>query len=67
MKLLKAFTTPEHNALLTALYNAAEAKDDGDAGNATVYDYLENTPKASLVVELVAELKRLGFSIVENT
>jgi hypothetical protein len=65
MKILQTFESDEYNALLTALYNAAEAEYNLE-GSEKVYKYLEEIPKTSLVVELTGELHRLGFKIVKT-
>ncbi|GAB2553344.1 hypothetical protein [Rufibacter soli] len=49
----------QENALMTALINAAEGEDH-------IYQYLDETPKTSLIVELVQELHRLGFHITKT-
>jgi hypothetical protein len=61
MKLLNTFSQEDHNALLTALCNAAGAEKETDSSE--IYDYLESTPKASLVTDLCYELNKLGFKI----
>lgn len=45
-----------YNALMSALWELAGGKDE-------IYQYLEETPKTSLVVEVVDKLKELGYSI----
>jgi len=49
-----------YNAMMTSLQECA--KDDGRS----IYDFLEHTPKTSLVVELVDKLRELGFDIVRK-
>ena len=46
-----------YNAMMSALFHAA-------GGEANVYPFIERTPKASLVVELVDALRDLGYDIV---
>jgi hypothetical protein len=46
------------NVLMQALKNAAKGEDNG-----SVYDFLEKTPKTSLIVELSNEITALGFTI----
>jgi hypothetical protein len=50
----------QYNALMTALENCAKY-DDRD-----IYEYLDKTPKTSLIVELVQELDSLGFQIIKK-
>jgi hypothetical protein len=57
MKLMSNFKSEEENALFTALHEAAKDADQ------SVYIYLENAPKSSLVVELVDRLHALGYKI----
>lgn len=47
----------QQNALYTAFDEASDASGVG------VYDFLEKTPRATLTVELVAALERLGYTI----
>lgn len=63
------YTDRERNALMTALQNAAKVDAVGAPYPADdmIYCYLENTPKTSLVSELVDELHRLGYRIQQNT
>jgi len=53
----------ENAAMYTALHNAANASFDEIA---KLYDYIEEAPRTSLVVELVDELHELGFEIVRK-
>jgi len=47
----------QYEAMMDALKGCS-----GESNN-EIYDFLENTPKTSLVVLLVDELHRLGFEI----
>jgi septal ring factor EnvC (AmiA/AmiB activator) len=49
------------NILAQALVNAAEAKDFKD--NEKLYDFIEDTPKGSLIAHIVDELQELGYTI----
>lgn len=60
-KLVDLFVGEPENALMTALYNAAEAQYPMENGK--LYKFLEETPKTSLVAEIVQELTRLGYAI----
>lgn len=66
--LCELYTDHERNALMTALQNAAKAYNEGEdtIPADVIYDYVENTPKTSLVSELVDELHRLGYRIQPN-
>jgi len=60
MELIKDFggeRSEEYNALGTALRKAAQNM------NMELYDYLEETPKTSLTVEITNALHELGFKI----
>lgn len=57
------FDDEQMNALTDALLNISGAKDFND--NETIYNYLEDTPKASLMVELVQSLNSIGYKIVK--
>ena len=50
-----------HNILAQTLVNAAGAKDLKD--NEKIYDFLENTPKTTLIARLVDALQDLGCTI----
>jgi hypothetical protein len=65
VKLLTLFKGEQYQALHTALVKCAE-----DSTNVTieeddmvVYTYLDDTPQASLVSELVMKLNEMGYSI----
>ncbi len=64
MELVKTFREDKHNALATAVYNAAGCnnKDEKDK----LYSYLENAPMASYITEVVDELEKLGFTITKQ-
>ena len=47
------------NALMSALTELA-------GGTQDIYEYLESTPKTSLVVEIVDKLKELGYEITPS-
>ena len=67
--LVGLFADEERNALMTALRNAALTDTAGcpySEGD-RIYLYVENTPKTSLVSELVDELHRIGYCIKPNT
>lgn len=49
------------NALMSALENASV-----DHGYGSIYEYLDRTPKTSLVVELVESLGDLGYEIARR-
>lgn len=53
-------SSESYNALYTALHNAADAEFD-DTGK--LYDYIETTPRASLVCEIVDGLEEIGYEI----
>lgn len=54
----------EQEALKAALELAAH--ESAPNSSTPIYDYLEGTPKTSLVVELVDSLHRLGFKITRQ-
>jgi len=54
----------ERNALMQSLFNASG---DETGNNNDVYEFLEKTPKTSLISELVDELHKLGYKIVKLT
>ena len=65
----------QQNALLKALILAAadysltipeEARADPDDVKAGLYQYVEETPATSLVVEIVEALNHLGYQITVN-
>ena len=61
------FTDEERNALMSALIDASTASMGVDEdGNTDVYGYLEDTPKTSLISELVEHLNRLGYRITKS-
>ncbi len=49
----------QYNALLSALYECA-------GGNENIYNFLEETPKTTLIVFLVDQLNDLGFKIIKQ-
>lgn len=51
----------EFNALMSALQYCAGT----DSMSDEIYQYLEDTPKTSLIVELVNALHVFGFKIIE--
>ena len=60
MSLLKLFggeNSEQYNVLMTALEKCSEDREQ------SVYDYIDFTPKTSLVVELVDKIIELGFII----
>ena len=59
-KLCKMFGEEGHNVMYTALHNAACATYE-ESG--IVYNYLESTPRASLVCELLGEIEEMGYEI----
>jgi len=59
----KLFDCNQCNAVYWALHEAAGCK---TYDNDDVYDYIESSPRASLVVELVQALNRCGFIVVEK-
>jgi len=56
----KMFGTEEHNAVYTALHNAAGATYE-ESGY--LYDYMESTPRTSFVCELLMELEEMGYEV----
>lgn len=68
-RLVRLFEDDERNALMTALRDAANADLAGSeySEGDRMYLYLEQTPKTSLVSELVDHLHLLGFRIEPNT
>ena len=48
-----------NNALMTALWNVSGGKDK-------VYNFLEDTPKTTLICVLVDELRSLGYDIIKT-
>jgi hypothetical protein len=75
-QLVKLFSTQEHNVVMTALvecareYSAYQTQLTGSSTQADstelIYEYLERTPKTSLVAELTDKIYELGFKIVPN-
>ena len=47
----------QYNVLMQTLKNCAKQDER------SIYEYLDKTPKTSLIVELVDEINRLGFRI----
>ena len=68
--MIELFTRESHNVMLQALINNScvwavgerLADDDG----IFIYGYLQDTPKTSLVAELVQELELLGYEITKK-
>lgn len=67
----KLFADERQNALFQAISDAAHA--DLPEGTNPPYEekdmmylYLENTPVASIVCEVIDQLNRLGYQIVNN-
>lgn len=56
----KMFAGEDCNALMSALWELAGGRDE-------IYVWLNGTPKASLVAEIVSKLKEFGFVIQRNT
>ena len=54
----------QENALANALVSAADADSFKD-GNEKIYDFLEKTPKTSLICHLVEALNENGYKIVK--
>ena len=53
-----------HNALYTAIHNAADASfEETDK----LYSYIEKAPRASLVCEIIWELEEMGYEIKKRT
>lgn len=59
-ELSNMFSDEQHNAMYTALHNAADATFE-ESGK--LYDYIESTPRTSLVCELLMELEDLGYEV----
>ena len=63
----------QYNAIFNAILECGqdymnenhEPKDIQDAGDNACYDWIDNTPKTSLTVELVDKLNEMGFKIVK--
>ena len=56
-KLFGGENSEQYNVLMTALERCSEERE------MTIYDYLDTTPKTSLVVEIVDKIIELGFEI----
>ena len=54
MKIEKMFNKDKYNVMYQSIINLG------------AYDWLENTPKTTLTCELVDEIERLGYKIVEK-
>ena len=68
-QLVDLYSCEECNALMTAIrlaardwYSEEAMPQIGDA----VYEYLETSPKTSLVAELVQKIHELGYTIKKN-
>lgn len=57
------FSEEQNNALYQAIHEAADCVDYDDPRK--VYLYLEATPRASLTVEIVDALHRMGYQITK--
>lgn len=66
-KVLKCdmFEGEQENALMSALMEASGAN-FLDRDNELIYKFLEDTPKTSLIVDLVQNLNNLGYKIVSK-
>ena len=63
----KAFENEQHNILADAISIASEITPGTEVENKDkIYNFLENTPHASLIVEIVDALTKLGYSIKKN-
>lgn len=60
MEFIRLYSDEQMNALMTALNMCAKDFDQ------TIYNYLEQVPKTSLVTELVDALNELGYRIVKK-
>lgn len=56
-KLFGGENSEQYNVLMTALEECSEERE------MDIYDYLDTTPKTSLVVEIVDKIIELGFII----
>lgn len=68
MELIEKFGgegSEEYNALHTALVRCAE--DDGRASEYKEYEWIENTPRTSLIVLLVDKLNEMGYHVVSQS
>jgi len=71
MKLEDLFENEQENALLTALIKAAYERNFGDSisridedkEKIMVYKYLEDTPRAILILDICESLRDLGYEI----
>ena len=52
----------EYNALMSALQDCAGTDSPSDE----IYQYLEETPKTTLIVELVNALHTFGYKIIKS-
>ena len=62
------FSTAECNALYQAILDCADDACRGqvfDRDNHHIYQYLEQTPRTSLVAQIVDKLRKNGFEIKE--
>ena len=55
------FVSEQQNVVYQAMHEIAKCKDYKDTGK--LYDYVEQTPRTSFVVELVDQLNKNGYSI----
>lgn len=63
--MIKLYTDPACNALYQAIMDCADEHYGPDPDHYNMYEYLEKTPRASLVAEIVQKLEANGFKIVE--
>lgn len=56
----------EQNALMSALYKASDQMDLGKDKNYNMYCFLGQTPKTSLIVELIDALHLIGYKIIKK-
>lgn len=75
MKNLNCFggeKSDQYNAIFSAIIECGkeylkdnyQAKDVQEDGNNACYDWIDNTPKSTLTIELVDKLNEMGFKIV---
>ncbi len=63
-KISELFGDKQHNILYTAIHNAADASFE-ESGK--LYDYIESTPRTSLVCEIINELDEMGYEIKKRS
>lgn len=67
IKIVEKFSgenSEEYNVIATALIECG--KDRGSKSEYPEYDFIENTPRTSLVVFLVNKLKEMGYKLVKQ-